>query len=176
MYARAQGLTFPCTLPVPQEEEEVVGCEKLGGSPESPVPRVIGLGELEVGESEGLLAQGLGFMAGLYFQALQYAVRHVEELSPVASPEILYLCDEFEHSSSPVSGLLRDVGAGEEWALVWVIMMVRGQPPLQVIIWQTFMQVASMSGRSSRSTLIEIKVSFKASATSSSSKDSLSMT
>ena len=57
-----------------------------------------------------------------------------------------------------------------------VMKIVSGQPPLPVIIWQAAMYTASMSGRSSRSTLMQTKVSFRRRAASSSSNDSCSMT
>ena len=57
-----------------------------------------------------------------------------------------------------------------------VMIMVRGQPPLPVITWQAVMYTRSMSGRSSRSTLMETNDSFSTRATSSLSNDSRSMT
>ena len=54
--------------------------------------------------------------------------------------------------------------------------MVIGHPPLPVIAWQTVMYTLSTSGLSSLSTFIATKFLFIISATSSSSKDSFSIT
>ena len=51
-----------------------------------------------------------------------------------------------------------------------------GQPPWPVIAWQASMQMASMSGRSSRSTFTHTKRSFISSAMEGSSKDSCAIT
>ena len=51
-----------------------------------------------------------------------------------------------------------------------------GQPPWPVMAWHASMQIASTSGRSSRSTLIATKCSFISFAISLSSKDSRSIT
>ena len=51
-----------------------------------------------------------------------------------------------------------------------------GQPPEPVSAWVAFMNTASRSGRSSRSTLIATKLGFTSAATSGSEKDSWAIT
>ena len=57
-----------------------------------------------------------------------------------------------------------------------VMTIVSGQPPLPVIIWHTVMYTWSMSGRSSRSTLMQTNASLSTAATAESSNDSCSIT
>lgn len=66
--------------------------------------------------------------------------------------------------------------AAKNGFLSGVMTMLSGQPPLPVIIWQTIMYTLSMSGRSSRSTLMHTKASLRSLATTSSSNDSCNIT
>jgi len=53
---------------------------------------------------------------------------------------------------------------------------VIGQPPWPVMAWVAVMYTASTSGRSSRSTLIDTRLSFSSAAVCGSSKDSCAIT
>jgi hypothetical protein len=76
----------------------------------------------------------------------------------------------------PIRSFLGKYVPAKKGVLSGVMKMVKGQPPCPVKAWQTVIYMLSISGRSSLSTLIEIKLLLRMLAISSSSKDSLSIT
>ncbi len=176
---------------------------ELGGAPETAVLLIIGPDKGLIGFIERVfepalrpwpafqlqpgrqgIERDLSCFAGFRHELFLLFSLQVPDNIIGAFQETVFICfpdrggllkDVHEARSAVMTGF-GEIGTGKERFFIRVIKIVRGQPPAPVRAWQKFMYKMIAIGRSSRSTLIEMKFLLRRPATSRSSKDSLSIT
>ncbi len=119
LFHHSEGLVVPGMVVVPEEEEELVGGRKFGGPTEPAVLPVEASPDLGEGALQHigadlpgpLVAEGPG-------QVARDGARRLQELFPLAGPELLDLGTEFDQPRSAEPVPPGDVGAGEEGLFV----------------------------------------------------------
>ena len=120
LFDHLQSPILPVSMPVAQQEEEVVGAWEFRRLGETAVALVELAGQALVGQPENGLIQRRPAAAGLggFVQSLEDRLARRADLLPAGGPNLGDLGDQLQHAGPPVAAFPGNVGRGEEGFLV----------------------------------------------------------